>query len=111
MGKKRLSIREDHDKFTEFQAATGRRNFEFLDATKRRGRVCSRSWQAAVYLDKALKFANEALEIGKHITVVLDTEGDKVNADSSLRKRVRNADGKIVPGDDFYHHYFYEIIN
>ena len=35
MGKKCMSVREDHERFQKFQAATRRQNFEFLDAEAR----------------------------------------------------------------------------
>ena len=104
MGKKRKSPHEDQKQFEEFQAATRRQNFEFLDAKERRKRVCRWASQLDVYLDKAIALANKALEEGNQITAVIDTEGDQVNFDSDYRKRVRNADGKIVSGDAYYHH-------
>ena len=79
MGKKRKSPHEDQKQFEEFQAATRRQNFEFLDAKERRKRVCRWASQLDVYLDKAIAFANKALEEGNQITAVIDTEGDQVN--------------------------------
>ena len=104
MGKKKFSIREEHNRHLDFLATTKRRVTEFLNADERAKRTCSRSWEANVFLDKIIEMADKAEAEGKMITAVIDREGDQVNADSSLRKRVRDPDGKILPGDEFYHH-------
>ena len=75
-----------------------------MNADERAKRTCSRSWEANVFLDKIIEMADKAEAEGKMITAVIDREGDQVNADSSLRKRVRDPNGKILPGDEFYHH-------
>ena len=104
MAKKRFNIREEHEKQKQFQATTKRKKFEFMTAEERRKRTCKRSWEVDVYLDKILKLANDAHAKGETVTLLADREGDQVNRDTPLRQRVRDAEGKIVPGDEYYHH-------
>ena len=104
MAKKRFNIREEHEKQKQFQATTKRRIFEFMTDEERRKRTCKRSWELDVYLDKILKLANDAQAKGETVTLLADREGDQVNKDTPLRQRVRNPEGKIVPGDEYYHH-------
>ena len=82
----------------------GRTNLRFESPEERRKRTCCRSFQLIPYVKKILARAEEAKEKGEFVTCILDIEGDQVNRDTELRKRVRDWRGKIVPGDIYYHH-------
>ena len=102
MGKK--TLKSERDEYANFQATTSRKNYEFLDAKTRRERTFCRLAEFDRHMDKVLAHADAEHAAGRKVLVVLDTERDQVNFDTSLRKRVVDPSGKTLPGDIFYHH-------
>ena len=79
----------------------GRTNLCFESPEER----CKRTWsfQVTPYVKKILARADEAKGTGKFVTCILNTEGDQVNRDTDLWKRVTDWRGKTVPGYIYYH--------